>query len=308
MVVIFLEGEGRREAWWLVFQIYVFIVLLWQRIIFVSLKFFFSDKIILEFCLYEEFTYSFLSCALPKERGDQEIEFLEIMRCHIHFFIQSLINSGDLISRLFALVAASSRGVAVSAQAVRGRSDLIRSDVLSYHLWGILVIKVFYTDSALVVSQISYSIHSYSIQATLWWVFLLALERHSGWSSYRKWSDQAGTRTLQRVTTVPAGEKCVFLIIPIVTSASPPPGKTLSKVRWVYDFFVSSSSRIGLFMAVHLLRFFSGVFPYENMGSCLRNLSYAELHWSGGFAIPGRVPKVCGYGSWAAGLMAGLWS
>lgn len=41
---------------------------------------------------------------------------------------------------------------------------------------------------------------------------------------------RAGTRTLQRVT-VPAGEKYVFLIITVLTSTSPPSGKTLSKVK-----------------------------------------------------------------------------
>lgn len=149
-----------------------------------SSKFFFC-KIILEFCLYEEFTCSFLSCA---QRGEWPGgRFLNIMRCLFHLFIQSFINSDNLISRLFALVAASSRGVALSAQAVRRHTDLTKSDVLRYHLWGALLINMFHRESALVVSQISYSIHKI-VQAPLWCVLYLL------WKDIQ---DEAATESVQ---------------------------------------------------------------------------------------------------------------
>lgn len=168
---------------------------------------------------------------VPKE----ESGLLNIMRCPFHMSIQSYINSDYLISRLFPLVAARSRGVAVSPQVVVGHTDLTKSDVWGCHLWGTFLIRVCHTGSALVLSQVSSSIRRI-IQAALWCFFVLALEGHSGWSAQ---SRQAPG--LCRVT-VPAGERCESLTVPVLTSASPPSGKTLSKVKWVCDFLLVSAA------------------------------------------------------------------
>lgn len=183
-------------------------------------------------------------------------------------FIQSYINSDNLISRLFPLVAAGSRGVAgapsgcqetqtdkvrcLKMSPVRSPPDL---SVLHWLCFGSL------TDELL---------HPWDHSSTaLWCVFVLTLEGHSGWSSCGKCTEHQGSAesccSCRR-------EMCVS-DLPILTSASPPSGKTLSEVKWVCDFPVFTSSRIGLFVKVHPLRFLSGIFPHENVVCCLRNLS-----------------------------------
>lgn len=134
------------------------------------------------------FTENLLSLLfpVPKKGGDHTDGFLNIMRCPFHMFIQSYINSDNLISRLFPLVAASSRGVAVPPQAdkvrclkvspVRSPPDL---SVLHRLCFGSL------TDELL---------HPWDHSSTaLWCVFVLTLEGHSGWSSCGKCTEHQGS-------------------------------------------------------------------------------------------------------------------
>lgn len=123
--------------------------------------------------------------------------FLDIMRCPFHIFIQSYIDSDNFLSRLFPLLAVNSRRVTVPAQTVRRHTHLVKSDVLRWHLWGALLIKVLYTDPALVVLQRGYCIHKI-IQASF--KTLMCLCTCPGGTFRMKQLQKvhrAGTRTLQ---------------------------------------------------------------------------------------------------------------
>lgn len=167
---------------------------------------------------------------VPKE----ESGLLNIMRCPFHMSIQSYINSDYLISRLFPLVAARSRGVAVSPQVVVGHTDLTKSDVWGCHLWETFLIRVCHTGSALVLSQVSSSIRRI-VQAALWCFFVLV------WRDIQDEVHRAGRHQGSAESLFLQG-RGVSLWLPVLTSASPPSGKTLSKVKWVCDFLLVSAA------------------------------------------------------------------